>query len=190
MLYYMPQTWTSDDTDAVERLKIQYGTSILYPSSAMGAHVSAVPNHQTGRTVSLKMRGNVALGGNFGFELDPGKLPQEELEEAKAIVCRVKQLRNLTREGTFWRLLSPFDGPVTAWAFVSEDLRTVLLCAYSVLSVPNSAPVRVRLRGILPDVGYRTEDGLRFSGAALLYQGITLPLRGDFDSFVCLLKAD
>lgn len=190
MLYYMPQTWTSDDTDAVERLKIQYGTSILYPSSAMGAHVSAVPNHQTGRTVSLKMRGNVALGGNFGFELDPGKLPQEELEEAKAIVCRVKQLRNLTREGTFWRLLSPFDGPVTAWAFVSEDLRTVLLCAYSVLSVPNSAPVRVRLRGILPDVVYRTEDGLRFSGAALLYQGITLPLRGDFDSFVCLLKAD
>ena len=190
MLYYMPQTWTSDDTDAVERLKIQYGTSILYPSSAMGAHVSAVPNHQTGRIVPLKMRGNVALGGNFGFELDPGKLLPEELEEAKEIVCKVKQLRNLTREGTFWRLLSPFDGPVTSWAFVSEDRQTVLLCAYNILSVPNSAPVRVRLHGILPDARYKTEDGRCFSGAALLYHGMTLPLRGDYDSFVCLLKAD
>ena len=190
MLYYMLQTWTSDDTDAVERLKIQYGTSIVYPASAMGAHVSAVPNHQTGRTVPLKMRGDVALGGNFGFELDPGKLPPDEQEEAKQMVARVKALRDLTRTGTFWRLLSPFAGPVTAWAFVSEDRRTVLLCAYSVLPVPNSAPVRVRLRGILPDTWYKTEDDCRFAGAALLYQGITLPLRGDFDSFVCLLKAD
>ena len=190
MLFYMPQTWTSDDTDAVERLKLQYGTSVVYPASAMGAHVSAVPNHQTGRTVPLKMRGDVALGGNFGFELDPGKLPPEELMEAKEMVCRVKQLRDLTREGTFWRLLSPFDGPVTAWSFVSGDLQTVLLCAYRVLSVPNSAPVRVRLRGILPHATYRTEDGRCFAGAVLLYQGLTLPLRGDYDSFVCLLKAD
>ena len=189
MLYYMPQTWTSDNTDAVERLKLQYGTSFAYPASSMGAHVSAVPNHQTGRTVPLKMRGDVALSGNFGLELDPGKLPPEEMEQAKQIVARAKSVRDLTRTGTFWRLLSPFEGPVAAWAFVSEDRKETLLCAFSVLSVPNTAPVRVRLRGLLPDAWYETEDGCRFSGAALLYQGFTLPLRGDFDSCVLLLKA-
>ena len=190
MLFYMPQTWTSDDTDAVERLKVQYGTSFVYPASSMGAHVSAVPNHQTGRTVPLKMRGDVALGGNFGFELDPGKLLPEELEETKQMVARVKSLRDLTRRGTFWRLLSPFEGQVTAWAFVSENRKEVLLCAYSVLSVPNSAPTRVCLRGLIPEAGYKTEDGRLWSGAALMFQGITLPLRGDFSSVVLLLKAD
>ena len=190
MLFYMPQTWTSDDTDAVERLKLQYGTSFVYPASSMGAHVSAVPNHQTGRTVPLKMRGDVALGGNFGFELDPGKLLPEELEEAKQMVSRVKSLRDLTRRGTFWRLLSPFEGQVTAWSFVSENRKEVLLCAYSALSVPNSAPTRVCLHGLIPEAGYRTEDGRLFSGAALMYHGITLPLRGDFSSTILLLKAD
>ncbi len=189
MLYYMPQTWTSDDTDAVERLKPQYGTSFVYPVASMGAHVSAVPNHQTGRTVPLKMRGDVALGGNFGFELDPGKLQPEEFEEAKQMVVRVKSLRDLTRQGTFWRLLSPFDGQVTAWAFVSEDWKDILLCAYSVLSVPNSAPVRVRLRGLNPEFHYKAEDGRLYSGAALMYQGITLFPGSDYSSTVLLLKA-
>jgi alpha-galactosidase len=83
LLYYMPQTWTSDDTDAVERLGIQYGTSFAYPASAMGAHVSAVPNHQTGRITSMKMRGDVALGGNFGFELDLSTLSDEDRETVR-----------------------------------------------------------------------------------------------------------
>ena len=189
MLFYMPQTWTSDDTDAVERLKLQYGTSFVYPASSMGAHVSIVPNHQTGRTVPLKMRGDVALGGNFGFELDPDKMLPDELEEAKQMVSRVRSLRDLTRQGTFWRLLSPFEGQTAAWAFVSENRKEVLLCAYRTLSVPNSAPVRVRLRGLLPDTWYEAEDGRRYSGAALMYQGITLPLHGDFSSFVLSLKS-
>ena len=189
MLYYMPQTWTSDDTDAVERLRLQYGTSFVYPASAMGAHVSAVPNHQTGRSVPLKMRGDVALGGNFGFELDPGRLSPEELEEAREMVSRVKSLRDLTRRGVFWRLLSPFDGPQTAWSFVSEDRRQALLCVYSTLAVPNTAPLRVRLRGLDPDAWYETEDGRRFLGAVLMYQGLTVFLRGDFASSVLLLKA-
>ena len=188
MLFYMPQTWTSDDTDAVERLKLQYGTSFVYPASAMGAHVSAVPNHQTGRSVPLKMRGDVALGGNFGFELDPAKWTPEETEEAKQMVSRVKSLRDLTRQGTFWRLLSPFEGSKTAWSFVSGDRKTILLCAYSVLTVPNSAPARVCLQGLDPDAWYETEDGSRYSGAALMYRGLTLPLRCDFDSCVLLLK--
>jgi len=190
MLFYMPQTWTSDDTDAVERLKLQYGTSYVYPASAMGAHVSAVPNHQTGRSVPLKMRGDVALGGNFGFELDPCKLSPEEADEARKMIARVKSLRDLTRQGTFWRLLSPFDGQKTAWAFVSEDRRNVILCVYCALSVPNSAPLRVHLRGLDPAVWYKTEDGRRFFGAALMHQGLTVPLKGDFSSEVILLHAE
>lgn len=189
MLYYMPQTWTSDDTDAVERLKLQYGTSIVYPASAMGAHVSAVPNHQTGRVTGLKMRGDVALAGNFGFELDPGKLSSEELAEAKELVERVKELRDLTRTGTFWRLLSPFEGRHTAWSFVSQDKKEVLLCVYQTLSVPNIAPLRVRLRGLLPDASYETEDGRLYPGAVLMQQGLTVSLHGDFSSYAVTLKA-
>ncbi len=189
MLYYMPQTWTSDDTDAVERLKLQYGTSMIYPASSMGAHVSAVPNHQTGRSVSLKMRGDVALSGNFGFELDLTKLTDAELSEAKEMVSLVKSVRDLTRHGTFWRLLSPFDGTHTAWSFVSPDQRDVLLCVFSTLSVPNTAPLRVRLRGLNPAFRYAAENGSVCSGAVLMYQGYTVFLRGDFSSFVVRLKA-
>ena len=189
MLYYMPQTWTSDDTDAVERLKLQYGTSFVYPASAMGAHVSAVPNHQTGRCVPLKMRENVALSGNFGFELDPGRLSPEEQSEAKEMVSRVKELRDLIRQADFWRLSSPFEGQHTAWSFVSADRRDILVCAFGVLFTPNSAPVRIRLHGLLPDAWYKAEDGRRFSGAALMYQGLTFSPHGDFSSSVLRLKA-
>ena len=189
MLYYMPQTWTSDDTDAVERLKLQYGTSLVYPASSMGAHVSAVPNHQTGRVTSLRMRGDVALAGNFGFELDLTKMSAADLAEAADLVARVKAYRDLTRTGTFWRLLSPFEGPDTAWSFVSEDRREVLFCAYRSLSVPNSAPLRVRLRGLIPDACYFSDDGAKYNGAVLMNHGVTVRLRGDFSSFVLHLKA-
>ena len=189
MLYYMPQTWTSDDTDAGERLKLQYGTSIVYPTSAMGAHVSAVPNHQTGRTVSLRMRGDVALAGNFGFELDLTKMTPEELAEATDLVARVKRFRDLTRSGTFWRLLSPFDGTYTAWAFVSDDKKEALVCCYQTLSIPNMPPLRLCLRGLLPDVWYRDDKGIEYQGAVLMYYGITCRLRGDFSSSVIHLIA-
>ncbi len=190
MLHYMPQTWTSDDTDAAERLKLQYGTSFVYPASSMGAHVSAVPNHQTGRSVSLRMRGDVALAGNFGFELDLSKMSREELADAADLVSRVKSLRDLTRTGTFWRLLSPFEGRETAWAFVSADRKDLLFCAYRTLSVPNTPPLRVRLRGILPDAWYKDENGAVYHGSVLMNQGLTVPLRGDFSSFVLRLKAE
>ena len=189
MLYYMPQTWTSDDTDAAERLKLQYGTSFVYPASAMGAHVSAVPNHQTGRSVSLRMRGDVALSGNFGFELDLTQMSPEDLAEAADLVSRVKSLRDLTRTGTFWRLLSPFEGTETAWAFVSVDRSEVLFCTFRTLSVPNMAPLRVRLRGLRPDAWYKAEDGAAYHGSVLMNYGLIVPLRGDFSSFVLHLKA-
>ena len=188
MLYYMPQTWTSDDTDAVERLKIQYGTSMVYPASAMGAHVSAVPNHQTGRITSLRLRGDVALAGNFGFELDLTKMSAAELAEASDMIRRVKRFRDLTRNGTFWRLLSPFSGNYAAWAFVSEDRKEALLCAYRILSVPNTPPLRLRLRGLLPDAWYSDENGTAYHGSVLMHHGLTIALNSDFSSAVIYMK--
>jgi alpha-galactosidase len=121
MLYYMPQTWTSDDTDAIERLKIQYGTSIVYPISSMGAHVSAVPNHQVDRITPLETRGHVAMSGNFGYELDLTKFTEEEKATVKEQVAIYKEIRHLVQFGDFYRLLSPFVGNETAWMFVSDD---------------------------------------------------------------------
>ena len=190
MLYYMPQTWTSDDTDALERMKIQYGTSLVYPASAMGAHVSAVPNHQTGRITPLSLRCEVALGGNFGFELDLAKMTEEELIVARQAVERVKRFRRLTETGTFWRLCSPFEGRHTAWAFVSEDQREALLCVYQGLCVPNTPPLCLRLKGLRPDCLYRSDEGECYHGAALMRQGLFLPLRGDFSGQVIHLLAE
>ncbi len=148
MLYYMPQTWTSDDTDAVERLCLQYGTSYVYPASAMGAHVSAAPNHQTGRVTGMRMRGEVAMGGNFGFELDLSKLSAEDIEIARQLVCEVKQAREITGKGVFTRLISPFEGNHAAWQFVSPEGDQALLCVYQVLCRPNTPPFRVRMKGL------------------------------------------
>lgn len=111
MLFYMPQTWTSDNTDAVERLKIQYGTSLVYPASAMGAHVSAVPNHQIGRVTSLEMRGHVAMSGNLGYELDLTKFTEAEKTEVKEQVAFYKSVRALVQHGDMYRLSSPFTSP-------------------------------------------------------------------------------
>src|SRR5690606_7230104 len=102
-LYYMPQTWTSDNTDAISRLKIQYGTSIVYPVSSMGSHVSAVPNHQVGRITSLDTRGNVALSGNFGYELDLTQFADEEKVLVKEQVAKYKEIRHLVQFGDFYR---------------------------------------------------------------------------------------
>lgn len=132
MLYYAPQCWTSDDTDAVERLKIQYGTSMVYPLSSMGAHVSAVPNHQVLRTTPIETRANVACFGTFGYELDLNQLPGEELEKVRRQIAFMKASRELIQFGTFYRLLSPFEGGgnVTAWMVVSRDRKKALVGYY------------------------------------------------------------
>lgn len=127
MLHYFPQIWTSDDSDAVERLYIQHGTSILYPTSAMGAHVSAVPNHQVYRTTSIDMRGRVAMCGQFGYELDLNKLSEEEFEAVKEQIKLYKKISHITHQGTMYRLLSPFEGNYTVWEFVSEDESEIVL---------------------------------------------------------------
>jgi alpha-galactosidase len=157
MLAFAPQAWTSDDTDAVERLKIQWGTSLPYPLSSMSAHVSAVPNHQVGRITPLSMRAAVAFFGVFGYELDPTVLSAVERAEIADQVAFYKKWRDLFQRGRFLRLLSPFEGErdQTAWMTVACDARTAVVGHYRILSRPNPGPQRLRLRGLDPAASYR-----------------------------------
>ncbi|ANE46234.1 alpha-galactosidase [Paenibacillus swuensis] len=191
MLYYMPQTWTSDNTDAISRLKIQYGTSMVYPISSMGSHVSAVPNHQVHRMTSLDMRGNVAMSGNFGYELDLTQFTEEEKSTVKAQVAFYKEVRSLVQQGDFYRLLSPFEGNETAWMFVSEDQRDVFAAYFRVLAEPNDAIRRLRFKGLDPNHSYKVaETGQVYGGDVLMYAGLVLPeLHGDYQSAVWRLQA-
>ncbi|MCR8657094.1 alpha-galactosidase [Paenibacillus endoradicis] len=192
MLYYMPQTWTSDNSDAISRLKIQYGTSIVYPVSSMGAHVSAVPNHQVNRMTSLETRGNVALSGNFGYELDLSKFSDEEKELVKEQIELCKDIRPIVSFGDFYRLLSPFEGNETSWMFVSKDKTEAFVVFVKVLQEPNGAIGRFRLQGLDPNKSYRLEgqNGGVFAGDQLMYAGHPVPqFYGDFQSCVYRLTA-
>jgi alpha-galactosidase len=202
MLYYMPQTWTSDDTDAVERLKIQYGTSMVYPVSSMGAHVSAVPNHQLARVTPLKTRGNVAMFGNFGYELDLTKLTVEEKELVKKQVAEYKEVRELVQQGEFYRLVSPFEGNNdTAWMVVSEDKKEAYVGFYKVLTEPNAPYYTLTLKGLDPEKNYRIKGMDKiYGGDELMYVGLNLPklfngaapsdldMIGDFQSTIWRLQ--
>ncbi|MGG5253493.1 alpha-galactosidase [Neobacillus sp. SM06] len=190
MLYYMPQVWTSDNTDAVSRLKIQYGTSIVYPAITMGAHVSAVPNHQMHRDTSFELRGHVAMSGNFGYELDLTKLTAKESVQIKEQVQLYKDIRVLVQFGDFYRLLSPFEGNLAAWMFVTEDQSEAVVFWYQVLAEPNAPLATLRLKGLNPDCGYQ-EIGTDkvYGGDELLYTGIAIPrVRGDFHSLLWRFK--
>ena len=193
MLYYMPQTWTSDDTDAVERLKIQYGTSFAYPLSAMGAHVSAVPNHQVGRVTPFDTRAHVALFGVFGYELDLEQLSAQEREAVKAHNRFYKANRQLLHHGTFYRLTSPFDSNFACWMVVSADQRAAILGYYTVLAQPNPPASTVKLQGLRPEWLYAVEGvATACYGDELMQMGFLLPLphHGDFQSFVWKLQAN
>ena len=194
MLYYMPQIWTSDDTDAVERLFIQYGTSYAYPISAMGAHVSASPNHQTGRTTSLKMRGDVAMSGNFGYELDLMKFTDEEKEEVKRQVEQYKELRTFIQSGDMYRLKSPFksennDGNDTAWMFVSEDGNDIFAAYFRISCIVNGGIYRMKFTALDPDAKYQIigEDKLYY-GDELMNIGLVFEMWGDYTSKIWRLK--
>ena len=157
LLAFAPQGWTSDDTDAVERLKIQWGTSLAYPLSSMGAHVSAVPNHQVARVTPLATRAAVAFFGVLGYELDPTALPAEERRDVAEQVAFYKRHRALLQRGRFVRLLGPFDGDGnrTAWMVVSRDATQAIVAAYQVLNRPAQGIERVRPRGLDPAISYQ-----------------------------------
>ncbi len=194
ILAYCPQIWCSDNTDALARLSIQYGTSFGYPASAVGAHVSAVPNHQTGRTVPLGTRAAVAMSGTFGYELDPAKLTAEEKREIRDQLRRFRSLRGLIGEGDLYRLTEGGKPPLTAWQFVSPGRDETLVNIVLTEPRANPRPLHICLQGLDPDAEYLLADSVffgcgpapdtafagRLTGAALMYAGITLPpLFGD-----------
>ena len=190
MLYYCPQIWCSDNTDAVERLEIQKGTSYGYPACTMGAHVSACPNHQTGRTVPLETRGIIAQAGTFGYELDPGKLTEAEKKTVKEQIAAFHRDEELIAAGDYYRL-DENETDWTSWMFVSPDRGAALVCAAATRVRANSPFPYIRLQGLDPAAVYRREDtGEETTGAALMYGGITLPqFSGDYPAVRVRLAA-
>lgn len=177
MLYYTPQIWCSDNTDAIDRLEIQYGTSFIYPASCVGSHVSAVPNHQTGRTTSLNTRGVVAMAGTFGYELNLGLLSKEEKEEIKMQVQKYKQYAPLIQQGDYYRLSNPQKDELSAWEFVSEDRRKALINVVMLKQHGNMTVNYVKMRGLIPEAFYKIEGHEQiYSGAALMQAGIPVPI--------------
>ena len=183
ILYYSPQIWCSDDTDGIERLEIQYGTSFFYPISAVGSHVSAIPNHQTGRRTPLTTRGVVAMAGSFGYEMDLNLLTEDEKEAVKAQVEDYKKYYDLIHNGDYYRLASPQgDSGFTAWQFVSGDKTRTLLNLVITHVRANAPDLWFKLRGLDPEKRYRLEeDGRIYSGSALMNAGISIPMiMGDY----------
>lgn len=160
MLYYAPQAWTSDDTDGVERIKIQYGTSYVYPLSSMGSHVSAAPNHQTHRRVPMETRAVCAYFGTFGYEMDVTAICEAELEQMKNQTAFMKANRRLIADGTFYRLISPFEGERSeaGWIVVSPDKREALAAYFRVLQPVNAGFCRMRLSGLLEEGEYEIRE--------------------------------
>lgn len=189
MLYYTPQIWTSDNTDAIDRTKIQYGTSLIYPRSAMAAHVSAVPNHQTGRITSLHTRGVVAMTGAFGYELDLGLLSEEELDEIRTQVRTYKQYEDLISAGKYRRLSDPFEGRLAAWMSVSESRDRALLSAVRLRTQADELPTYVRVSDLDPEGIYvDAQSGKAFSGAFLMEIGYPLPQpTSEYEAYQILL---
>ena len=190
ILYYMPQTWTSDDTDAIERLKIQFGTSMVYPPISMGCHVSAVPNHQANRITSLETRGVSAMAGNFGYELDITKLSDEEKEELKEQISLYKEIRETVQFGTLYRLKSPFNSNEVAWMTISEDKNEVVVSYVRQCALVNENFRNLKLTALDKDSEYEIiGEDIVLSGDELMYIGLNIPeLYGDYVSKLWRLK--
>lgn len=176
MLYYTPQIWCSDNTDAINRTRIQYGTSFFYPVAAMGSHVSAVPNHQTGRVTSMHTRGVAAMSGTFGYELNPALLNAEEKAEIRAQLAQYREYQELIREGDYYRLSNPFQDNFAAWMVVSDDRSKALVSVIRLTAEANPPAAYVTLKGMEEDAFYREKTtGKVYPGAALIEAGILLP---------------
>ena len=203
MLYYAPQAWTSDDTDAIERIRIQYGTSYGYPLVSMGSHVSAVPNHQLNRVTPLQTRAEVAFFGTYGYELDLNRLSKEEQEEVCRYTAFMKEHRELIQFGTFYRLLSPFDSNEAAWMVVNEDRTEAIAGFYRTLSTVNSHFTRLYMKGLDKDRLYQIDGMGSFYGDELMHAGLVIsdgtsgkvgegvkPASDFFSELFCLKAAD
>ncbi len=191
VLAYMPQIWASDNSDAGARYKIQYATSMCYPVYSIGSHVTAVPNHQCGRTTSLKTRGDVAYMGTFGYELDITKCSDEEINEIKKQVEFEKKVRSITCEGDFYRLVNPYETNYCAWQTVSKDKNRAFLFAGKALAVANEKNPLVKLQGLDPDKNYVSSlDGKAYGGDMLMNRGVALNYAfGDFATNAILFES-
>ena len=175
MLYYSPQIWCSDNTDSVNRLSIQYGTSFFYPISTVGSHVSACPNHQTGRSVPFQTRGAVAMSGNFGYELDLSKISDNEKEQVKEQITLTKKYYDLIHEGTYYRLTAPKEEEYMAWEFVDKEKSHALLTMVMTDAQGNPIPVHTKIRGLAPEKHYSCSlNGQVHCGMTWNNAGLTL----------------
>ena len=194
MMYYTPQIWCSDNTDAIDRLRIQYGTSFGYPVSVVGSHVSAVPNHQTGRKTPLHTRGVVAMSGTFGYELNLMKLSEEEKQEIREQIAEYKSYAPIIQNGLYYRLSDPTTEEICAWEFVHTDEKEqskVLLNIVMQVIHGNMTVNYVKLQGLEEMAVYREEkSGKRYTGAALMYGGMPLPIEpGEYQAYqYCFVK--
>ena len=194
MMYYTPQIWCSDNTDAIDRLRIQYGTSFGYPVSVVGSHVSAVPNHQTGRKTPLHTRGVVAMSGTFGYELNLMKLSEEEKQEIREQIEEYKSYAPIIQNGLYYRLSNPTTEEICAWEFVHTDEKEqskVLLNIVMQVIHGNMIVNYVKLQGLEETAVYREEkSGKRYTGAALMYGGMPLPIEpGEYQAYqYCFVK--
>ena len=190
MLYYMPQTWTSDNTDAIERLKIQFGTSMVYPNASIGCHVSAVPNHQVDRITPIETRGVVAMSGNFGYELDITKLPKCEKEIIKEQVKLYKEIRETIQFGKCYRLSSPFENNDVAWMFISKDCEEIIVSFVRTLAKPNPKFISLKLVGLDESSKYEIlGENIIVGGDELMNIGLNVPeLKGDYQAKMWRLK--
>jgi alpha-galactosidase len=193
MLYYSPQIWCSDDTDAIERLKIQEGTAMVYPLSAIGAHVSDCPNHTVGRTTPFETRGYVALAGTFGYELDVTRIPEEDRNMIPKQIEMYHKYNDLVRSGDYYRIQNfSENNSFDAWSVVSKDKSEVLLTCVQVFGRPNYHSRRIKLKGLIEKKFYKNEEtGEIISGGALMTAGINLTnLHGDFKGKLIHLKLE
>jgi alpha-galactosidase len=202
IMFYSPQIWCSDNTEAINRLKIQKGTSYGYPVSTIGSHVSASPNHQTGREVPLMTRAIVAMAGTFGYELDPRKLSEDEKTMIREQIGTYNRYYELIQKGKYLRLSDELDeNYYTSWGFVSEDGEEALLNLVVTDVRANPEVIYVRMRGLDPDSLYEIDncisscektaenasdahagiEGQVFSGAALMSAGYAFdPMFGTY----------
>ncbi|MBD9013741.1 MAG: alpha-galactosidase [Lachnospiraceae bacterium] len=189
MLYYAPQIWCSDNTDAIERLRIHYGTSFGYPMSSVSAHVSVCPNHQNGRVTPFKTRGICAMQGSFGYELDLSKLSEEDKAEARRQIAVYNENWELFQSGSYYRLNSPMENhDYTAWSYVSKDQRKASLSVIYTDLHGNPKPVRVKLKGLKKDASYDV-DGTVYTGAALMRGGLLIPKPAcNYDSYMVCIR--
>lgn len=192
MLYYSPQIWCSDNTDAIDRLRIQYGTSFGYPISCMGSHVSVCPNHQTGRSTPFETRGITASAGTFGYELDLMKMSSEDKQLAKEQILAYKNMEELVQKGDYYRMTSPFENEnYVLWQFVSKDKKESVLCGVRLRGENINSPIYlVYPRGLKEQAHYRVEEtGEVYTGTTMMKAGIVLPQAlGDYQPVKFTLK--